>query len=360
MGGGNWLADAVNALTQGMAYQKYGIDYKQKQALGAQALDKGTADIAHTQAETGQAQAQTGYIGAEAGHVGAQTKLLQDQLQSAEEEKQAADAAYQAGGLNSPVLKVHAAIAEAKRQAAQNALDAAQTADTTAQIPLRAAQAANERIKYPEEEKIARIHADAMSANKGSAPQFALDPATNRVRWFQRGELDQTPGAQPKPSAADASVSNQGNKILQLRDNLLTTLQDPGIASHLGPYAGRVNALEQMKGDPDPNTQMFVGELESYLEMQGKLHGLRGQRVADNFRSVINANHFTPAALAAGIRGVAAASEAFAGTGAPRNNANDVLPPGPGSGGANPGPRNAGGGAYSPAVQQRLQQLGIQ
>jgi hypothetical protein len=111
------------------------------------------------------------------------------------------------------------------------------------------------------------------------------------------------------PSGAEEGVGKQADRILMGRDQLLASLKDPNVQKGLGPAMGRITSLEQLIGDPDPTVQKFAASLSSWLAMQPKLHGFKGQAALKEFERISGGNVKTPEALAASIQGLSMAAE---------------------------------------------------
>lgn len=160
-----------------------------------------------------------------------------------------------------------------------------------------------DRIQY--EKDRAAAHPAGLQLHFGSSNEpYVFDP---------RGGTATTPGGSPggrQPITPTAKLPGTVESTLVQSEAITNGARDlvgtiPSIAQYLGPGVGRWTKLEQMWGDPDPKVQAFATQLGSWLALQPKLHGFRGQQALHEFDRMVGGIKMTPEALTAAIQGMA-------------------------------------------------------
>lgn len=115
------------------------------------------------------------------------------------------------------------------------------------------------------------------------------------------------PGVRKGPGTAEKNRMAAARASIEAGEALLADLADPEFSSQIGPVIGRYNSLQAAAGAGDPNAQYLVGALKSFSALQPQIHGFRAVQMADNVEKLLSTKQ-TPAALAAGLRGILTAS----------------------------------------------------
>jgi hypothetical protein len=178
-----------------------------------------------------------------------------------------------------------------------------------------AAEASNGRTAATNEMRMRIEQMKAARGPKGPSARFVKvddpdHPGRQKYITATPGQTDMsgftTTGATVANREAGADYSNV------LGDEVLKALESPELQAQIGPIMGRYNSLKAAAGAGDPIAQELVGQLRSFAALQPGIHGMRNFQMVAHMEELLNTAQ-NPAALAAGLRGILAASRTIVG-----------------------------------------------